>query len=68
MMFKVGHFVRLKPGRYCIAGYFYDKSAFKYNDVDYDDAKEFAQNVKQAVIYDENGRRLYERHVIKSVE
>lgn len=59
-MFKMGHLVHLKPGRYYIAGYFYDKKAFKYNDVDYDDAVEFAKKVKQAVIYDENGRRLYE--------
>lgn len=53
-----------KDGRYCLCGVFKDDSSFRYENVDYDEARAFAQKVKQAVIYDDKGRRFYEYFAI----
>ena len=49
-----------KVGIYVIKGVYMCGNEFRFEDVDYEEAKEFAQKVKQAVIYDCKGRRLYE--------
>lgn len=49
-----------KKGNYVIKGVYLCGKGYRFEDVDYDEAREFAQKTKQAVIYDAKGRRLYE--------
>ena len=51
---------KIKKGKFCAKGIYMCGQEYKFENVDYDEARTFIQKTKQGVIYDEKGRRLYE--------
>ena len=51
---------RLKKGNCVIKGFYNGGKSFKFENVDYDEAVEYANKVKQAAVYDDMGKKLYE--------
>ena len=53
--------VGLKSGQFILCGEYYCGKKFRFDGVDYDEARIFGGKVKKCVIYDIYGRRLWER-------
>lgn len=54
--------MEIKEGVYTIVGLYKCGNEYRFENVDYTEGREFILKIKQGVIYDKKGRKLYEYH------